>query len=265
MRRLTKVRDRTSAAVVDADGVWGTSTEYFTTTGAAVTNESCTGLVTTVGNSSTVDQHPKQPGKSHTTTIVVAVIVPIIVILLIAAGIITFWRRRRQAAMREPEPAFMPDAWQGPSTYTDTTSSNFSPYDPPLNAKLARYRDDVSHARSGSSSNIGMSNLSPNRPTSEALSTTASGSGLGGAAIPTRSSSTTKGTRLVPNRPGDASGSRLPPGVSPEWGIEPEIIIQHRDGGTVTEIPPPYVDAAAGTSYNTASGSGNGSDNPPRT
>ena len=136
---------------------------------------------------------------------------------------------------------------------------------PFLNAKLARYRDDVSHARSGSSSNIGMSNLSPNRPTSEALSTTASGSGLGGAAVPTRSSSTTKGTRLVPNRPGDASGSRLPPGVSPEWGIEPEIIIQHRDGGTVTEIPPPYVDAAAGTSYNTASGSGNGSDNPPRT
>lgn len=246
-----------SVAVNDADGVWGTGSELFSTTGAVVTNQSCIGLVSSSGNSSFVNQNPKPPAKSHTTTIIVAVIVPIIVILLLAAAAVIFWRRRRQAALREPEPAFLPEAWQGPSTYDDSSTA-YSPYDPPVNSKLARYQDDISHGRSGSSSQIGMSRLSPNRRTSDGFSTTASGSGSG--PVPTRSSSTSKGPRMMPNRRTTSnevsSGSRLPPGVSPEWGIEPDIIIQHRDGGTVQEIPPPYIDAAAGSSFNVASGSG---------
>ncbi|THH09966.1 hypothetical protein EW145_g1645 [Phellinidium pouzarii] len=218
-------------SVSDANG-WGTGTGTFITTGSNDTD--CTGLVSSTGNSANVNQHPTHSSKNSHTTVIVAVIVPVCALLLLAAAFF-LWRRRRRHLLhklREPEPAFMPDAWTGPSALAaDGSSTEYSPYDPPRDSKYARYRDEVAHttSRRGGGSQFVMTPLQASPAPAPAPRTLGSHSAshLGSH---DRAPSSAK------------SDPRLPPGVSSQWNIEPDIIIQHRDGGTVTEIPPPYID-----------------------
>lgn len=256
--------------------MWANSSELFATQGPVVTDKSCVGLVSSSGNSSSVNLHPKPPSKTSGGKIAAAVVIPIILLLLAGVGV-WLWRRRRNQLLREPEPAFLPDAWVGPTGPTPgDEASSYVPYsDSPRHpdSKLARYRDSASAAGSGSgsgggsSSQIGMALLSPRSGGSAAsyhdgMSSSGSGSGarspIGGGGG--------KGAQLYGSR-----GPRLPPGVPGNWEIQREgdIVIQHRDGGAVQEIPPPYVDrgkdaAPSGSGSNQvaeaeASGSGSNS------
>ncbi|KAL5522147.1 hypothetical protein ACEPAF_2004 [Sanghuangporus sanghuang] len=225
-------------SVSDANGTWGTSTGIFKTAGDAVTNDTRCAVVTNQGNSANIDQHPPQASGSNNTALIAGIVVPVVVVCLLAILAFFLWRRRKQAKSREAEPAFLPEAWVGPSlteTGPDGASATYSPYDPPANSKLARYRDEVnSHSRTPSSQQgILMGHLTPGSSGTPRQATFEGHSGPGSATGSRSQDGSGKG------------GQRLPPGVSPDWTVEPDIIIQHRDGGTVQEIPPPYPSFAA--------------------
>ncbi|TDL23397.1 hypothetical protein BD410DRAFT_787210 [Rickenella mellea] len=81
------------------------------------------------------------------------------------------------------------------------------------------------------------------------ISTTTS---YGSSSTPSATSSGKPGRRRQSEAPSRSSagiaGVGAASGLPNTWAVEPEIIIQHRDGGTVQEIPPPYVDRSAGGS-----------------
>lgn len=232
-------------SVSDANGVWGTSPGIFKTAGAAVTNETNCLFYTSTNTADNVDQHPAQPSKSH-TTVIIAVIVPIVVVALLV-GLAFFFLRHRKHQEREAEPAFLPDAWTGPSIVESGTegASTFSPYDPPPSSKMARYREEYgdSSRMSSSQAGIGMGYLSPGMSGAQRRSGTMDGNSGPESAI----SGSRTGSYV-----GGKGDPRLPPGVSGEWTVEPDIIIQHRDGGAVQEIPPPYLDHSAQLSSSSA-------------
>ena len=74
----------------------------------------CVGLVSSEGNSSFVDQHPAPPSKSSAAVIVLVVVIPIIVVILALGVGMWYYRKRREQRLREPEPAFLPEAWSAP-------------------------------------------------------------------------------------------------------------------------------------------------------
>lgn len=231
---LSKYSDAKNApvSVSDVNGTWGTSTGVFNTAGDAVTLDTRCAVVASSGNSANVDQHPPQPGNSSHTTVIVATVVPIVVVCLLAALAFFLWRRRKQAKFREPEPAFLPDAWVGPNiTETGAGGGTYSPYDPPPSSKLERFRDEMTASQSRPSTSQygpGHGLLSPGMPHQGGTYSGHSGSG------------SMSGSHSQDGYFGGKGDPRLPPGVSPEWTVEPEILIQHRDGGAVQEIPPPY-------------------------
>ena len=180
-----------------SNGFWSSSTQLFETTGSKDT--SCTGLVSSSGNSTTVNMHPSPP-KGH-SNVAVAVIVPIICVALLAAGGFFFWRRRKaQLSSRKPGAAILPEAWMGPSSVPgeEHMALKENPMGGSKLAALARYRSENPYQ---------------------------------------------------PLQMGDPS--------------ESATVIQHRDGGAVQEIPPPYFDhnvagpsgASGSNSANVASGS----------
>lgn len=214
----------------DKDG-WGTSSGVFQTAGSSDVN--CTGLVTRTGNSANVDQNPTQPSSSSSHAGVIAgVVVAVVIVLLLCGGGYWWWRRRR-AAQLQPEPAYMPDAWVGPTNIpgaelgyiTGSESSamgEYSPYGPSSSSgvpptpmresKLARYRDENA--------------LSSYRRTMS----DGSMSGVG--------------TALLGGHAGSSSGPGTPQWNSQDGPPGSDIVIQHRDAGGVgvTEVPPPYLD-----------------------
>ena len=236
--------------------MWGTSSELFKTTGS--TNTSCVGLVSSSGNSSVINEHPKPPSKGHAATIAVAVVVPVVVILLIVVVVGLIWRRKRLEALREPEPAFLPEAWIGPGRGADGGDASATP-----DSKVARYRSEMASA-------AGMSGASFQSPASVVGGSSSSGSGGAYPLSPVRSLSTSKGgvrthqnlvySGLPTSDPSLISGQRRPPGVPANWEVEPNIVIQHEDAGAVQEIPPPYIDRG-----NSGQGSGNAEAGPSNT
>ncbi|KLO16881.1 hypothetical protein SCHPADRAFT_994839 [Schizopora paradoxa] len=128
------------AAVVDANGFWSSSTQLFTTTGSKDT--SCTGLVSSSGNSTSVNLHPST-SKGH-SNVAVAVIVPLICVALAAGGFF-FWRRRKsQLSSRKPGAAILPEAWMGPSSVpgAEHMALKDNPTSGSKLAALARYRSE---------------------------------------------------------------------------------------------------------------------------
>lgn len=242
-------------------GQWGTGTPFLSTTGSS--NYSCVGLVTTTGNSSSVNQHPSPPGPTNHAPIIAGVIVSVLAILMILL-LAVFLDRRRKRLMKQQqaEPAFIPEAWSPPDTGMHPDALSSVPLLPGVggmarpSSKQSRSfgsRQDFSSA----SPEFAMSEFSTTRP-SGALSTPESQepsprvSGVSSTA-PAATGVLSKAQRIRAAR-AEASGSNsaaqsstgLPPGLPTGWQVEPDIIIQHRDGGVVQEIPPPYTDRSGG-------------------
>lgn len=205
---------------------------------------------------------------SNHTAIIVAVVASVCGtgLLVLLAFCFRRWRSRRALESQRAEPAFVPDAWYNPVStsipagYSDVGAASYSSlYDPPpqtssLSSKLARL-----HALEASSSSAGSASAllgtglrqgqSSPRPTSSAYDSVSSSDAARvgyNPVIPQPDSSMGSGSK-------SSSQYRLPPGVPPEWNVEPSIVIQHEDAGAVQEIPPPYraPDAVAGpSSYN---------------
>ena len=212
-------------SVVDANGVWGTSTGVFKTAGSS--DVGYCPVNPSAGNSANVDQHPKQPSSSKAGTIVPAVVVPIVVLGALAG--IGYWLwRRRQRAKEAPEPAFMPDAWTGPSmaeyqggAAATGDRSSYNPYDPPPSSKLARFRDDYARSDSGA----GAAFLAPGM---------------------SHRGSSYDDTHFAGD--GKTRSSTLPPGAAQG---QPDVIY-HSDAGAIQEVPPPYIDRSGGASGSNA-------------
>ena len=238
----------------------------------------CVGLVSSEGNSSFVDQHPAPPSKSRAAVIVLAVVIPIIVVLLALGVGMWYYRKRREQRLREPEPAFLPEAWSAPVSASTMSEGGGSVGGSALPLSLSSDTKarlfgmpQINVTGSGSGSGSGpsgssqglplMANSSPRSASSydaSASSSTggpASSTGAVAAAGHRRSNSAAKGRPSHGRGAGSGDlepvigpgGVRLPPGLPAGWQVEPQILIQHRDGGAVTvptvqEIPPPYID-----------------------
>lgn len=206
---------------------------------------------------------------SNHTTLIVAVVASVCGtgLLVLLAFCFRRWRSRRALASQKAEPAFVPDAWYNPVStsipagYSDAgAASSSSFYDPPqastLSSKLARPHalgasassDRSASALLGAGYRQGPSSPRPASSVYDSVSSSVAARVGYNPVIPQPDASTPSGS-------GSKSPSqyRLPPGVPPEWNVEPSIVIQHEDAGAVHEIPPPYraPDAAAGpTNYN---------------
>ncbi|EJD00482.1 uncharacterized protein FOMMEDRAFT_159184 [Fomitiporia mediterranea MF3/22] len=220
------------AAVSDAKDVWGTSTGLFKTTGPRVTDDTCK-LNTSTGNSTNINQHLPQPSKSH-TAIIAGLIIPVVVLCL--AGVAFYLWCKRQQMRRERELALLPSSWinqsisdVGPGGVSASTLEHLSP-----SAKFARDGDGMDDSRTCTSSRRperGLEHFSSGSP-EMMLQSTLDGHGSSG-----RISSSYLHAGSVDDGRRDL---RSPPGVSGEWTVVREIVIQHQDGGTVQDIPPPY-------------------------
>jgi len=180
------------ASIIDANGIWATSTQLFSTAGSK--DIDCTGLVSSSGNSSSVNLHPAPP-KGHSSVAVAIVVTLVVAAILLAAGFY-FWRRRQSQRSYKAGAAILPEAWVGPSSApgAEQVALKDNPSGNSKLAALARYRSEHQY---------------------QPLQT----------------------------------------------GEESDMVIQHRDGGTVQEIPPPYFDhgvagPSGSNSSNVASGSG---------
>lgn len=154
-----------------------------------------------------------------------------------------FWRRRMRkqlSNLQSPEPALIPEPWIPPSEFgypsfandggsvglngpTLTSQSYTSPSTP-----MKHMRTDSGGSRSMAMySHAGMPISAYPGPGAQPLI----GSTLRSLDYNRDSSfmHSTVGAPSVAIRPTD------------EWGAQPDIIIQHRDGGTVEEVPPPYL------------------------
>lgn len=207
---------------------------------------------------------------SNHTAIIVAVVASVCGTGLLVLLAFCFWRWRSRRALESlrAEPAFVPDAWYNPVStnipagYSDAGAASYSSYyDPPpqassLSSKLARlYAPETSSSSAGSASALlvagfrqGQSSPRPASSANDSVSSSVAARVGYNPVLPQPEASTPSGS-------GSKSPSqyRLPPGMPPEWNVEPRIVIQHEDAGAVQEIPPPYraPDAAAGPSnYN---------------
>lgn len=252
-------------------------------TSVASTNFSCVGSVSSSDGTSSSSLPLTSPTATQTssssstgaknsnhTAIIVAVVASVCGtgLLVLLAFCSRRWRSRRALESQRAEPAFVPDAWYNPVStsipagYSDVGATSYSSfYDPPpqafsLSSKLARLHAlEASTPSAGSASALlgtglrqGQGQSSP-RPASSAYDSISSSvaARVGyNPVIPQPDSSMGSGSK-------SSSQYRLPPGVPPEWNVEPSIVIQHEDAGAVQEIPPPYraPDAVAGPSnYN---------------
>lgn len=269
------------AAVSDANGQYANGTGIVSTKGS--TDVNCTGLVSSSGNSTQMAAQAaaeaaadKSSSRSHRlTSIIVGSVVGFIGLVLIVGAALWFLGRRREklfgitvgqdtrprlfeveqaipvtfssaqehssskALLSMAHPPMSPTAINSPE-YPDSPSSLLAtrdvsvvdqPRDPANNTPPSHY---PSQFPANPAAAVGGSSSSQRRNKAENAYMRATRS-VGEALRPT--TSLTTGNSNAPNR----IDSQDP--LDPD--IEPDIIIQHRDGGVVQELPPPYADRSA--------------------
>ena len=273
------------AAVTDATGQWGNTTTLVNTVGSS--DYSCTGLVSRVGNSSQIPfYYYPPPDKKRTIGIAVGVTLGGIVVIAAAVFLVLRIRRQsRRARGIEDGQDTLPRVF-GPGNdsamdpfVVPTTQSNNSTLG---NKRMMSQLMIGTHgsASSGPSSDPatspppGITSYSDSRPDSGHSSTSID---RPLPAIPHRSprpesrdsASTSNPYPHSPRHHTKAAEAQARPAGAAEEGHssqaerrsaasnqrpfsgDADIIIQHRDGGIVRELPPPYLDRSASATSNT--------------
>jgi len=203
------------AAVSDSTGQFGRTTSFVNTIGS--TDISCVGLITEPGNSSEIPIYPSsEPPKSKRTIIIVAVCVTTGTLLVIGAALFGYRLHMRRKATVVCDIGdsqdLVPRAFQPLDTIDSCDPMVYSPLRP-------IYSERKDNPLTGMST----------PETVQSTSYSASGN-------------------MIPS-PQDRAQSSSAGGTAPfnqpiTAGAQPDIIIQHRDGGVVQvqELPPPYLD-----------------------
>ncbi|KAF6752611.1 hypothetical protein DFP72DRAFT_1070181 [Ephemerocybe angulata] len=242
--------------VADFTGNWASGVPLVSTYGSE--NYDCVGLVSSNGVASQLAKEAEDRKKAKDkkrTAIVAGVTVPLVILLLAAIGVGVWWYRRKKQLEKEPNPqdvepyaykeeplqlpqgmyangtgnsgqsktAFSMQDSTGPLSYT---THGGGPGSPSIHGSFAAPSStaytshDSPHDTRGGSSIV---TFQPNR-------------NLSGKAAEAAQS-----VVLAPDSEyAHASGS------GQQAANGDEIVIQHRDGGTVRELPPPYADRSLG-------------------
>jgi len=257
------------AAINDANGQYANGTGMVSTQGSS--NVDCIGLVSVSGNSTQMAQEAAQEAAaaaaatSKRNHIIIGVVVGVFALVFLLVASLWFMARKRRRDGRIPVgqdtrprmfeveesipvssfPFIQPDSRHS----SHKTLMTGSP-------RAAHPSDPQEASSSNSTSAGGISPAHSQDPTNTSPYYTSQFPMNAAAASPDRSSPRRKnkaymraarsvGEALSPASP--ASGVRSQPPNSPgheplDTEIEPDIIIQHRDGGVVQELPPPYAD-----------------------
>ncbi|KAI0089475.1 hypothetical protein BDY19DRAFT_105519 [Irpex rosettiformis] len=273
------------ASVADADGIWGTSTPVILSHGSNVTDCPVSNAFVTTSTRSTPTISPTQTKpalqrqhdhENRTLIIGVSVGVGILVALAFAALLWWFCRRgaRRGRGTWDADPnhcVVQPWRVHEVSESTDMQEGHFAPRSllpstpfsrPIYNLLQASLGDMDAIAAPGAMSTgrqierapaiLGMNYRSGSANTASftpSLSTARERKLTEAYGQHLRTSGSFRGphavSSLVPSSSSSFSNLNHLVDVTPELGSQPNIIIQHQDGGTtgiVQELPPPYVD-----------------------
>ncbi|KAF9492395.1 hypothetical protein BDN71DRAFT_1473847 [Pleurotus eryngii] len=259
------------ASVTDFTGRYAFGTPSINTRGS--TDIACTGLNTVSGNNTEVVRQIEEAAakaasdrKQRSIVIGVCVSVGVVALLVLAGTAVWYWRRknRKRMALEEAIPHKFQDSNSG-----QVTPVVAYPHDLPPNPQRSHKSAELSgssmalmHAQYANTPAFDpYHNESSNGPThSELSSSGGSGSNLSSrpsfAAFPTtsrRMKAQEAGIRPTSadsnnHRPTSFDASPSSPqyqSTTPLLEDHPEIIIQHRDGGVVRELPPPYADRSS--------------------
>lgn len=251
--------------VADFTGQWATGVPIVNTTGSE--NYDCVGLVSANGIASELAEEARvrrASTASRRTAIIAGVTVPLTV-LLIGIGLGFWWYRRRQEETKGAEPTDLePFTYQEkklPLIPGDPGQDSLTGYLGQSKADLASQASTLALTSTRGArprSYVAVPSSRSNSPSIPSPSGTTSTSGLSSqegtrerrtaasfctfppsrkaaeaAQKPVVAGSSNRGSEDIP----------FPPGIEPviPAGGE-EIVIQHRDGGLVRELPPPYAD-----------------------
>lgn len=256
---------RLIAAISDLTGRWATGTPIVNTQGAAVTDDSCLGLVTSSGNSTIIKQQEaaanaaSQSARSrHAAVTAVAVTLVLLVLIGLAIATSVPMRRRRREAQAELAQA-IPTQYIEPESKMLSINNNLdSSSNQPLSGKAALALREGRNSPSESSSIAALSYQTNGSATSTLTNSNIaqrpnnriSNSGF----VNFPATSIRRSAKLAG---ASATSTRVPDSVNPGIGtvlidaegapqtttrVNEEVVFQHRDAGVVRELPPPYAD-----------------------
>ncbi|KZT01644.1 uncharacterized protein LAESUDRAFT_752523 [Laetiporus sulphureus 93-53] len=265
------------AAVVDANGQWGYATSTINTVGS--TNNDCVGLISTSQTQAQIaaeaaarERAAEEAAKRRREDTIIGVVIGVggaLILMLTGAWL---YRRRQLAIARgiwdgqdTRATGWVPDPDMGPpsvrsykhvknystdSATTATTSILLLSRTPPYEEQQAENRV---LERSPTTPALPLPLASPNsrrnRKQQEASSSTSDA--FGAPQLPNLAFSQLSMPMLR-----SPQGQTYTSLEMSDSDAQPDIIIQHRDGGVVQELPPPYKDYYRGTSSGTGTGSG---------
>jgi hypothetical protein len=262
------------AAVIDSTGQWGNTSSVVNTVGSA--NYSCPGLITGYGSSSQIPFYWKSRSKSNHTTIITAVCATVGSLLVVIGAIFfAIWMRRRIRAARwiEDGQDTFPRVFKNPDTIDSPDSFLTLERKKPLPASAGTSITPTAMSTPQASGAVfdpwslvpppGIPNHP--RPLHQAhsfnLSSSSTSKDRGNAMIGSPdylplpklplSPITLEVTHsndnddMLQTRSSNQNLSAQPHIAEAqlvEHNTEPDVIIQHRSGGVVQELPPPYLD-----------------------
>lgn len=251
------------AAISDLTGRWATGTPLVNTKGSS--NVDCIGLVSASGNSTILQKEAearKDAANKKRTALIAGITVPVTVVVLsaIAFGVWFFLRRRKEKKLNEKlgadlEPRQFDYQPTSPNAFS---TGHFPEGDSSLNSN--RSLKGLPPLPSGENGPLiyrypaaGGSQSDPRASYSNYDTSDASSSNRDARPHPPfvpvrrtgKAAEAAQQSHISPDSEYyHASGSALLPSTN-EAGEE--VIIQHRDGGTVRELPPPYADPSRTT------------------
>ncbi|KAJ8522407.1 hypothetical protein ONZ45_g994 [Pleurotus djamor] len=263
------------AAVSDVTGRYASGTATVKTAGS--TNVDCIGLVTSSGNSTVIQQQMEEAARKadddrRRRQVITGVCAAVGVIAGLALAAAAYWYYRRRNRQRQELEEAQPRKFEDSNGHEQYVSAIAFPHDAspshsrsPKSAELSGSSVALMHAQYADAATFDpyqqTSNTESSRPHSDSTSSSGAGAGLSSrpsfAAFPTSSRRYNKAAEAGFRPSSSGSGSQRPmssdgssqvgsssyPPTTHLLDDQPEIIIQHRDGGpTVRELPPPYAD-----------------------